>query len=83
MNTLTCGRSDNPHGETWHIYFNDVRIGTIGERAGVPVHADQWAWSVGFYPGMEPGTQRSGIASSFNAAREARGGMVRPAPRHP
>ncbi|MCP3401956.1 MULTISPECIES: hypothetical protein [unclassified Bradyrhizobium] len=71
MTALTRRRSDNPNQETWHIYFDDVRVGTIGERAGVPVHADQWAWSVGFYPGMEPGTRRSGIAESFDAARQA------------
>ncbi len=35
------------------------------------MHADQWEWSVGFYPGMEPGTWRSGIAGTFEAAREA------------
>ncbi|MGM4870527.1 hypothetical protein AB7645_04790 [Bradyrhizobium sp. 956_D2_N1_5] len=53
------------------IYFTDVRIGTIGARAGVPMHADQWGWSIGLYPGTEPGTWRSGIASTFEAAREA------------
>ncbi|MBR0882935.1 hypothetical protein JQ608_38640 [Bradyrhizobium liaoningense] len=68
---LTRRRSDNPHEESWHIYSGDVRIGTIGARAGVPVHADQWGWSIGFYPGMEPGTWRSGIAATFEAAREA------------
>jgi|UPI0004276475 hypothetical protein len=68
---LTRRRSDNPHEETWHIYSGDVRIGTIGVRAGVPVHADQWAWSMGFYPAMEPGRWRSGIAATFEAAREA------------
>ena len=35
------------------------------------MHADQWEWSVGLYPGMEPGTWRSGIAAIFEAAREA------------
>ena len=54
-----------------HIYSGDVRIGTIGVRAGVPVQADQWAWSIGFYPGMEPGAGRRGIAATFEAAREA------------
>lgn len=71
MTALTRRRSDNPHQETWHIYFEDVRVGTIGVRGGVPVHADQWGWSVGFTPGMEPGTQRSGVAASFEAARAA------------
>ncbi len=40
-------------------------------RAGVPVHADQWGWLIGFYPGMEPSTDRSGVAATFEAAREA------------
>ena len=66
-----AARSDNPHAETWHIFFTDVRVGTIGVRAGVPVHADQWGWSIGFYPGMEPRTWPSGIAATFEAAREA------------
>ncbi|MCD9821235.1 hypothetical protein [Bradyrhizobium japonicum] len=69
MSDMTRRRSDNDHGETWHIYFGDVRIGTIGIRAGVPTSADQWGWSVGFYPGMDPGTQRSGSAATFDDAR--------------
>ncbi|MET4235546.1 hypothetical protein ABIA85_008857 [Bradyrhizobium sp. LA6.10] len=68
---LTRRRADNPHEETWHIYFNDVRIGAIGPRAGMPVHADQWGWSCGFYPGLEPGQHRYGTAETFEAAREA------------
>ncbi len=71
MSALTRRRGDNPHEETWQIYFTDVRIGTIGVRAGVPVHADQWGWLIGFYPGMEPSTDRSGVAATFEAAREA------------
>ncbi|MET4347072.1 hypothetical protein ABIC08_007711 [Bradyrhizobium sp. RT9b] len=35
------------------------------------MHADQWGWSIGFYPGMEPSTDRRGIAATFEAAREA------------
>lgn len=64
MPALTRRRSDNPHLETWHVFFDDVRVGTIGERAGVPVHADQWTWLVGSYPGMEPGTRRHGTPDS-------------------
>jgi hypothetical protein len=41
----------------------------IGRRAGVPVAAAQWAWSCGFYPGMEPGAHKSGVAESFESAR--------------
>ncbi|MBR0916576.1 hypothetical protein AB7008_37125 [Bradyrhizobium sp. 521_C7_N1_3] len=35
-------RGDNDRQETWHIYFSDVRIGTIGVRGGVPTTADEW-----------------------------------------
>ncbi|MET4846983.1 hypothetical protein [Bradyrhizobium japonicum] len=38
---LTRRRSDNSHQETWYIYFDDVRVGTISERAGVPVCDDR------------------------------------------
>ncbi|WBL75580.1 hypothetical protein I3J27_21340 [Bradyrhizobium xenonodulans] len=68
---LTRRRSDNPQQETWHVYFGDVHVGTIGMRAGVPTTADQWAWSVGFYPGTEPGAHRFGSAASFEAAATA------------
>jgi hypothetical protein len=68
MPALTRRRADNAQ-ETWHIFFGDVRIGTIGKRAGVPVHADQWGWSCGFHPGIEPGQHKSGSASTFDAAR--------------
>jgi hypothetical protein len=70
MSTLTRRRSkDDPHHETWLIYFGDVRVGSIGRRAGVPNSAPQWGWSCGFCPGMEPGEHRSGIAETFNEAR--------------
>ena len=69
MPALTRRRSDNPHQETWHVHFGDVHIGTIGERAGVPVDVDQWDWSCGFYPGLKPGQHRNGTAESFEAAR--------------
>ena len=56
-------RGDNDRQETWHIYFSDVRISTIGARGGVPTTADEWGWDVGFYPGMEPRARRSGSAA--------------------
>jgi hypothetical protein len=43
---------------------------TIGERAGVPVDRDRWQWSCGFYPGLHPGQHRSGIAATFEEARD-------------
>jgi hypothetical protein len=66
MPALTRRRSDNPHHEVWLVYFGDVHVGTIGERAGVPVDADQ---SCGFYPGLEPGQHHSGIAPDLFKAR--------------
>jgi hypothetical protein len=47
---LTRRRESDRHQETWQIYYDDVHIGTIGERAGVPHDVDQWKWMVGFYP---------------------------------
>jgi hypothetical protein len=67
--TLTRRRSDDPHRESWTISYDDVRVGTIGRRAGVPVNVDQWGWSCGFYPGLHPGQHRSGSAETFAAAR--------------
>lgn len=70
MPLLTRRRSqDDPHCETWLIYFGDVRVGAIGQRAGVPNSVPQWAWSCGFYPGIDPGDHRSGVAETFDGAR--------------
>jgi hypothetical protein len=65
MPALTRRRSDNPHQVTWHVYYGDVRVGSLGERAGAPVDVDQWQWSCGFYPGRH----RYGTAVSFEEAR--------------
>jgi hypothetical protein len=64
MASLTRRRSDNDHSENWSVYYGDVRVGWIGQRAGVPVDVDQWGWSCGFYPGLHPG-QRDGSATTF------------------
>src|SRR5277367_4235417 len=69
MPALTRRRSDNPHRVTWHVYYGAVRVGTIGERAGVPVDVDKWGWSCGFYPGVYPRQHRSGTAATFEQAR--------------
>lgn len=53
------------------IYFGDVQVGRISRRAGVPAAAPQWGWSCGFYPGMKPGDQQSGVAETFDEARAA------------
>jgi hypothetical protein len=69
MPTLTRRRNNDPHRESWSIYYDDVRVGTIGKRAGVLVAVDQWGWSLGFYPGLEPGQRRSGSSQTFDRAR--------------
>jgi len=69
MPALTRRRSGNPHEVTWQVYYGDVYVGTIGERAGVPVDVDQWEWSCGFYPGLHPRRHRQGTAASFDEAR--------------
>jgi|GEM_PF-1417683 len=70
MPTLTRCRGDNPHRETC-VYYGDVRVGSIGQRAGVPIDVDQWQWqwSCGFQPGLNPGQHRQGTAASFEEAR--------------
>jgi hypothetical protein len=69
MSALTRRRSDNPRQETWHVYYGGVHVGTIGERAGVPVDVDQWEWTCGFYPGCEPSEHQHGTAPDFFTAR--------------
>lgn len=70
MPKLTRRSTADRHRKTWHVYYGDVHVGTIGERAGIPVHGDQWGWSCGFYPGLEPDQHRYGTAATFEMARE-------------
>jgi hypothetical protein len=69
MPELTRRRSPDRHQERWLIYYGDVHVGTIGERAGVPVDVDQWEWRCGFYPGLHRGEGASGTAATFEDAR--------------
>ena len=66
MPHLTRRREQDSHRESWHVYFGDVRIGWIGERAGVPKSGDQWGWTCGFHP---RDGHVSGTAGSFDQAR--------------
>src|SRR5260370_11632558 len=50
MPALTRRRAKDAHQECWHIFYGDVHVGTITERAGVPHDVDQWGWDCGFYP---------------------------------
>jgi hypothetical protein len=53
----------------WHVYFGDVRVGTIARRTGCPVDVDQWSWQCGFYPGSRPDEYLDGTAATFDQAR--------------
>ena len=72
MPTLTRRREPGSHQECWHIYCGDTRVGTITERAGVPVDVDQWGWTIGFYPvDHGPGQRVGDTAETFEQARAA------------
>jgi hypothetical protein len=65
-------RRDPGLGENhWHVYYGDVRVGTIGKRAGVPGTVDQWGWSCGFWPASDRGIADAGTAVDFDKARLA------------
>jgi hypothetical protein len=68
MPALTRRRNPDRH-DCWHVYYGDVRVGTIAVRSGVPVDRDRWGWSCGFYPGSEPGECTHGAAATFHQAR--------------
>jgi hypothetical protein len=71
MPALTRRRSKDAREECWHVYFGDVRVGTIAMRSGNPVDTDPWAWSCGFCPGSHPREYTSGTAATFDQARTA------------
>jgi hypothetical protein len=69
MAALTRRRSTDAREECWHIYYGDVRVGTIAKRVGNPFDTDPWQWSCGFYPGSHPGEHQDGTAVTFDEAR--------------
>jgi hypothetical protein len=68
MPALTRRREKDRHQESWQVFFGDVRIGWIGERAGAPHDEDRWGWACGFHPRDR---HVSGTAESFDHARAA------------
>jgi hypothetical protein len=42
---LTRRRSPDAPDECWHVYFGDVRVGTIAIRTGMPPGEDPWGWA--------------------------------------
>ena len=69
MLALTRRHSPDPPDECWHVYYGDVRVGTIAIRTGIPPHEDPWGWNCGFYPGSHPGECTDGTAPTFDQAR--------------
>jgi hypothetical protein len=68
MPTLTRRRyPERP--DCWHIYYGDVRVGTIARRVGNPHDTDPWEWSCGFYPGSHPCECTDDTAAPFDQAR--------------
>ena len=55
--------------DCWHIYYGDVRVGTIARRVGNPFDTDPWEWTCGFYPGSHPGECTSDTSETFDQAR--------------
>jgi hypothetical protein len=48
MATLTRRRDANRQTEHWLIFAEDI-IGSMGVRGGVPIHAEQWQWTVSVF----------------------------------
>jgi hypothetical protein len=69
MPTLTRRRSPDAREECWHVFYGDVRVGTITIRSGNPHDTDPWQWDCGFYPGSHPREHQSGTAATFDQAR--------------
>jgi hypothetical protein len=68
MPTLTRRRSHDSRREVWLVFYGDIPVGTIGERAGVPADLDQWGWACDFYPGVQPSQHRDGTTPTFEDA---------------
>lgn len=71
MPTLTRRRDKDP--ESWRIFYGDIEIGWVGERAGVPVDVEQWGWHCGFFPLSHRGVRADdhGATSSHASANKA------------
>ena len=69
MPQLTRRRSPDASEECWHVWYGDVRVGTIAIRTGIPPHEDPWGWACGFYPGSHPAECTNGAAATFDRAR--------------
>ena len=71
MPTLTRRRSTDAREECWHIFYGDIRVGTIAKHSEIPRGQPSWKWSCGFYPGSGPGECTNGTATTLEDARAA------------
>ena len=69
MPALTRRRDPDALQETWRVYYDDVQVGTISRRAGVPVDVDQWGWSCGFFPAIDRSLRAGGTTATFVKVR--------------
>ena len=61
--------SKDTHQECWHIFYSDVHVGIITERASDPHDVDQWGWDCGFYPVTHGREHADETAVNFEQAR--------------
>jgi hypothetical protein len=73
MPQLTRRSSPDAPEECWHVYYGDVRVGTIAIRTGRPPGEDPWQWSCGFYPGAHPRECTDGRRHVRRGPRRVRG----------
>jgi hypothetical protein len=71
MLALTRRRQSDRQQESWHIYYADVCVGWVGERAGIPKVFERWGWHCGFYPVSDRGLRFNGVAETFDQAHQA------------
>jgi hypothetical protein len=69
MPALTRRRNLEAPDERWHVFFGDVRVGTIALRTGIPHHEQPWGWACGFYSGCHPRECTDGTSDTFDEAR--------------
>src|SRR3954453_23785000 len=69
MPQLTRRRDHKARLESWLVFYGDVNVGTIGLRAGVPTHVDQWSWTCGLPQVVVRGLRTAGMAATFEEAR--------------
>lgn len=72
MPGLIRRRVNDQNTENWLIFSDGMHIGSIGIRSRVPVHIDQWQWTVAPYPVSHRGIRDGGKARSFLRRRAKR-----------